>query len=196
VVKKDNYYKLAWILSWVFQPPLMVPIVLWVITEQVVVLSRMTAWWGVLLGMGILPLLVFVSWYRKGLMSDIEVTKKEERRRMYVVMILSQLLTLTWLVYVGEWWIAKSVVGLLACGAVFSGLNYYWKISVHSGTMAVAIITLNYFWGYRLFGWMFFFLVALMWARVYMKRHSLGQVMMGVLVPYGVLEWMWRVLGL
>jgi membrane-associated phospholipid phosphatase len=62
-------------------------------------------------------------------------------------------------------------------------INLYWKISIHSMGVAGPAAALIYFFGPV--GMLFTLIVpVVMWSRVYLKEHTLSQVIMGALLGF------------
>ena len=80
--------------------------------------------------------------------------------------------------------VAEFIAGLVTI-AVFTGINLWWKISLHTAFVAASVTVLV-----MLYGWIAVVAVALIpltaWARVELKHHSLAQVAGGALLAASI----------
>jgi hypothetical protein len=153
-------------------------------------LSARTAWlWAVIYGLlAILaPALYVLYLFRRGVISDLHLTVREERTRPLVVTLGAALAA--WMVlYSGG---APQVLVTLAVANVlnalfFFGITLYWKISAHSAAAAALA-----FLALMLVGRMAMPLAAsvllIAWARVRMQHHTVGQTVAGAILGSSVL---------
>lgn len=61
--------------------------------------------------------------------------------------------------------------------------NIFYRISMHVALTTSLLILINYFSGWSLI-WIFIVVPLIGWSRVYLKKHTLSQVVMGFLVPF------------
>ncbi len=124
----------------------------------------------------------FVLFLRsRNTITDIHISVRQQRTVPYIVTILLYLIGFG----LDYWLVGGGVMcALMFCYAtnalITLFINFYWKISAHAIGVGgpLAILTL-------LFGWTivpFYLLIPLVdWARVYLKAHTLGQVVVGSL---------------
>ena len=146
-------------------------------------LVEAASWTLVVLSTAILPLLGFIAFQtRRGIFADDQVPTRHRRNQAYLVgnaCLLVCLLILTLLQA------PKSLIALLlamlASGSIASGLNLHWKVSIHTGALAGAAVSLLVFMGpLALPALALIPLVA--WTRLVLRRHTLGQVIAGGIV--------------
>lgn len=69
-------------------------------------------------------------------------------------------------------------------GLVFSAITQMWKISFHS-SVATGCVTLLVLLVSPYFGWLFLLIPLIAWARVYRKRHTVLQTVVGAVLAVG-----------
>jgi membrane-associated phospholipid phosphatase len=65
--------------------------------------------------------------------------------------------------------------------AVFTLITFVWKISLHAGVLSAAATFAIYVFGSS-WMWMWGLLLPVSWARVVMKKHTLAQVVAGIVL--------------
>ncbi len=148
---------------------------------------RADAWRGVgwallaLLILTGLPLAYILIGMRRGWVSDLELSRREERPRFILVSISSDLLALA-ILYLGG---APRLVWILALvyaclGVTMFTISNFWKISLHMvGVSGFATLLVNVFgpgaW------WTFLSLPLVAWARLHRRKHTPAQLVAGAL---------------
>ncbi|MEN6403353.1 MAG: hypothetical protein ABFD94_15545 [Armatimonadia bacterium] len=178
------------------------PFVVTAVTVTLVVLllrptlPQLLLWTGIAVLFGaVLPFcFVFYMW-RMGRVTDCHVGVREQRAWPFVVAIASGAIG------VGLLYATGAPPPLVALGAVYlvvglslAVVSLQWKISVHSGVLTAAIISLTVV-GYHQALYALALVPLVMWARRYRGKHTLAQglvplVMVAILTPsayYGTL---------
>lgn len=127
----------------------------------------------------ILPFVFVVFLYKKKLINDLHVPRREDRLKPLIVSNLSYLFGFF------VFYIFKAPVFLKALfftsfltTFLLSIITYFWKISFHASWITFTSITYYVFFGkWLLFLLLFIPLVG--WARVRLKRHTISQVIAG-----------------
>jgi hypothetical protein len=140
--------------------------------------------WG--LPLLIIPPLAYVIWLvRRGELADIHMPDRRSRIKPLVVILgwsMGGLLMF-------HFWGAPSILIFVILATigymmVMSAITLFWKISFHSSAIAatasVGIIAAGINAGWSITALMLIPVVA--WARVHLRRHTLGQVMAGCMV--------------
>ncbi len=150
-------------------------------------------WTLLCLALQVIPVILFFNMrLRQGAYTDDDVSVRHQRTELYLFGLATVLVGMLILSLLGA---PRSLLALLASAALINVLaatiNLFWKISVHSATMgscatiaALAAVPLGVFFGACA--------VALGWARVRTRNHTIGQVIAGlalavacVLAAYG-----------
>ncbi len=183
--------KIAWIISRIFDPMFEMPLILimsiWYAVDEPL---RIVVLIFVLMIDIVVPGGFAIYSLKAKKASDLDFTKKEERKVVYLVTVICQLLVFVTMLLSKQLLLAKILAVLLLIAFVFMMINNYWKISVHAAVNAVLMAMLNYYWGWKIMGGLMVILIAVLWARVKIRKHTVTQVMMGAglalaMVHYG-----------
>lgn len=171
----------------------MVGLMIWYTVSQRLFLETLLL---LLLFYGLIPGIYFFIGIKKGKFSDWDITNKTERRSIYYFAVVSHLLGVLSTLYLHQYVLFRLLLVMWVVAIVFMSVNLYWKISVHAGINALLMLVLNEFWGFRDWSWMLFVLLLVLWSRVYLKKHTMTQVVAGAMTAY-FLGWVGlKVLGL
>ncbi len=138
-----------------------------------------------------LPLVYILVGLRRGWVSDMELTRREERPRFIFVSLASDILALGVL-----WWGgAPRMVWALAAvyaalGITMFTISNFWKISLHMVSVSGFATLLAFALGPQA-SWTFVWLPVVAWARWHRKKHTPAQLVagavLGVAITAGVL---------
>jgi hypothetical protein len=73
----------------------------------------------------------------------------------------------------------------LAATVIFTVINYFWKISLHTAFMAGAVVVVIIAYGVKAAG-VFILLPPVAWARITLQQHSVAQVLTGGLLAAAI----------
>ena len=123
---------------------------------------------------------------KNGKISDFDVTIRIERYKPYIVMIGSSLLSLLVLILLN----APSLLIVISAActiqiSIMFLINFYWKISGHTSTIASYAALLCIVGGNLRF-LSLLFIPLMSWSRVRLKRHTLGQTIAGAFLGVSV----------
>lgn len=172
---------LARILSTIFNP-FLTAIALFIILSHI--RARTTEeFWGMLFlstfFTSIGPML-FIFWlYATDRISDLDMSVREEREKVFFVFVVFYLLgTLTlWLTHMPRLLIA-TMAGYTLSTIVVQYITRYWKISTHALGITAPLVALSLIYGRQPLPFLPL-IPAVCWARVYLKAHTIGQVIAG-----------------
>ncbi len=163
-------------------------VVLWLLVFRTGLIQQQIAFFSIVLPILniIIPFLYFFWALRKGIIADIDITKRQQRYGVMTLMFVLQLISL-WLIYTRG---NATLLDLsLIIDAVFIStylITLLWKISLHMTINVIAILLLNV-----LFDWKYLYLLAIiplvMWSRFYLKKHTLSQLIAGTLVSGSIM---------
>lgn len=139
-----------------------------------------------------LPMLYVLVGIRKDWVSDLELSRREDRPRFILVSVSSDILALVLL----RWGGAPRLVWALALvyaalGVTMFTISNFWKISLHMVSVSGFATLLVYAFG-RWAAVMYLALPLVAWARLYRKKHTPAQLVAGALAGLGIT---WAVLG-
>ncbi len=119
--------------------------------------------------------------FKGNLINMLELIDREARLVPYLLMILGAIFAVVILVRIAAPpQIFIMTVVLLANELVLGTINFWTKVSIHTATVTFMAMTLGYLLSHT---WLFLLLIIpfVGWARVYRKRHTVGQVAAGAL---------------
>jgi len=146
---------------------------------------RAAGWFGVgwslvaLVILSGLPLAYILLGMRQGWVSDLELSRREERPRFILVSVSSDLLGLLVPNLGGaprQIWLLALIYACL--GATMFTISSYWKISLHMVGVGGFATLLVYVFGPQTW-WVFLSLPLVAWARLYRNKHTPGQLLAG-----------------
>lgn len=185
---------LARILSTIFNP-FLTALALFVILSHVRARSTDEFWWLLFLSTFFTSLgpMLFIFWlYATDRISDLDMSVREEREKVFGVFVIFYLLgTATlWLTHSPKLLIA-SLAGYTLATAVVQYITRYWKISTHAVGITAPLVALSLLYGRQPLP--FLVLIPMVcWARVYLGAHTIGQVIAGVLLAtFSVATFFW-----
>jgi membrane-associated phospholipid phosphatase len=137
-------------------------------------------WAAISLAISVLPVLIAVIWLVKRRKLDGYFDNTQEQR--HSVYLLACALGaigcgLVWSLKAPELLEVTFSAGLAAI-VVFTLINYFWKISLHTAFTAAAVTVLILVYGAAA-TWTLVFLPLVVWARIQLKQHSITQVLTG-----------------
>jgi hypothetical protein len=140
-----------------------------------------------------IPLAYILIGMRKGWVSDLELSHREERPRFILVSFSSDLLALAVLWLGGAPRMIWTLALVYAClGVTMFTISNFWKISLHLVTVSGFSTLLVYVFGPGAW-WTFSSLPLVAWARLHRKKHTPAQLLagavLGATITAGVL-WM------
>jgi membrane-associated phospholipid phosphatase len=124
--------------------------------------------------------MLFVLWlYATDRITDLDMSNREERETVFGAFVLSFLIgTATlWLLHAPPMLVA-SMAGYAASALVVQFITRYWKISTHALGITAPLVALLFLYGREPLP--FLVLIPIVcWARVYLRAHTLLQVVAG-----------------
>ncbi len=180
--------RLAELISrWIDPRYLVGPVVLVAALRGTASLIEAAGWTLLTLATAVLPLLAFIAVQtRQSAFADDQVPEQHLRNQVYLVgnaCLLVCLLILALLRAPRS--LVTLLLAMLTSNAVATGLNLRWKVSVHTGAVAGAAVSLLAMAGPLALPLLV--LIPLVgWTRVALRRHTLGQVIAGGMIGGGV----------
>jgi len=142
-----------------------------------------------------LPVIVIMACVRVGLVSDVFLSKREERGIPFVGAISSYL--------AGTWSLSlmrapRELLALMSCYAFITTImllvSLSWKISIHAAGISGPTTCLVYLLGWKAI-FLYTLLVPVCWSRLRLGQHDLKQVLAGSLLPIPA-SWFWMELAM
>lgn len=177
---------IAWGTSVLFSP-FLVPIATAVGVVQKYAEPQDTLRWLVIVAVFItvLPVLSIALMVRSARVSDLHLQNREERLLPLCCTLISMIVGTVLLHHLGA---AREIVwagiAYITNSVIFSAITPIWKISFHS-SVATGCVTVLVMLVSPQFGWLFLLIPLISWARVYRKRHTLLQTVVGAVLAVG-----------
>jgi len=192
--KRDVWRDLARIFSTIFNP-FLTALALFIILSHARAFDTDNFWWLLFLSTFFTSLgpMLFVFWlYSTERISDLDMSIRTERETVFgafVVFYLAGTIVL-WLTNSPKLLVA-SMAGYTLSTIVVQYITRYWKISTHALGITAPLVALSLLYGREVLP--FVVLVPMVcWARVYLKAHSIAQVLAGcALATFSVVFFFW-----
>ncbi len=141
--------------------------------------------------MGVLYVVFFVLFpgvyiayaMKKGLIEDLDITKRQERYMIMTIYLVSHILVLAVSLFYGN---ARLVEEMLMLSVVFASvylITFYWKISLHMVVNVLGITLLNINFGWHL-AWLYLLIPVVAWSRLVLKKHTPAQLIAGAVLTF------------
>jgi hypothetical protein len=187
--KQGRLDVLAWVISRVFDPVIEIPLLLasvafFALTNGL----RFRFLIFLMFTDAVLPAAFMLWGLATKRISDWDMTKRQERAGLYFFTIFCHLFGVVFAFMLGKVLLAKILFIFWSLAVVFALITYVWKISIHAGVNAAMLAFFNHYFGWRNYWWLALILVAVLWARVEIKKHTWAQVSAGALLAVGWVE--------
>ncbi|MEQ8768169.1 MAG: hypothetical protein RL885_29970 [Planctomycetota bacterium] len=142
-------------------------------------------WWAPFVfcaGAIFVPMALLVYWVRRGVISDLDVGRREQRTRPFAAALIGATAgaAALWLLEAPSPLVRFALAYVLVTAVLFL-VSLRWKISVHGAAIASLSVVLSQQWGMR--AELAVLLVVLVaWARVRLERHTVAQTVAGALL--------------
>lgn len=139
---------------------------------------------------GFLPVILVILWLksksRPGVTIDMDIPNRSERNYPLLLVISSYLLgTITLYLINAPLLITVLMFCYFSNTLIVFFINLYWKISIHALGVSGPMVALIYLFGVP--GIIFALLIpAVMWSRLYLKEHTISQVIIGALLGFSL----------
>ncbi|GAB4495390.1 MAG: hypothetical protein Fur0016_06350 [Anaerolineales bacterium] len=128
-----------------------------------------------------IPLAYLLIGLRRGWVSDMELSRREERPRFILVSLSSDVLALLVLsLFAGPRLLTLLVLTYFCLAIVMFSISSFWKISMHMAGVGGFSTALVFVFGAAA-GWAFLSLPLVAWARLHRRKHDVPQLIAGAL---------------
>lgn len=119
---------------------------------------------------------------KKGFFSDLDVSKRKERNRLYLFMgVLSIVYLWSLLYFKAPFALVIAVLCVIFGVIVMSAVNRYIKASLHLAVISAFVFSLA-IWYNTWFFWGIFLIPLVAWARIEIRRHTLPETIVGSMI--------------
>ncbi|MGD0779814.1 MAG: hypothetical protein ABR954_03410 [Dehalococcoidales bacterium] len=144
-------------------------------------------WAAISLVISVLPVLIVVIWLVRS--QKMDGFFDNTRRQRHIIYLLASVLGaigcwLMWGLKAPELLAVTFTAGFAEL-VVFTGINHYWKISLHMAFAAGAVTIVSLVYGMAAV-WAVIFLPLVAWARIELKQHSIAQVITGAVLAAAI----------
>ena len=175
---------LARILSTIFNP-FLTAIALFIILSHIRAATPEQFWWLLFLSTAFTSVgpMLFIFWlYATDRISDLDMSIREEREKVFVVFVVFYLCgtIVLWLTHSPNLLIA-TLAGYTLSTIVVQYITRYWKISTHALGITAPLVALSLLYGRQPLPFLAL-IPSVCWARVYLKAHTIAQVAAGAVL--------------
>ncbi len=137
------------------------------------------------------PIAGFKFLMKEGKISDTDVTKRSERYLLFgSANALFLIGTILAFIFGNQLFFTLHLAALIL-GLTILGITFFYKISGHMLMACGALLLINFLYGWELW-WLFAIVPFVAFARIYLKKHTLLQVLAGAIIglaePYLILR--------
>lgn len=133
------------------------------------------------------PIILVVILRLFNLIGDIHIGRQSQRTLPFLLCILSFSLGTLVMWHSFGWHLLTALLGCYAINTLSVMLiNFKWKISVHATGIGGPVAAFCLAVGWSVLPIMLVLLALVCWARVYLKAHSIGQVLAGSCLGFGL----------
>ena len=163
-------YKIATIISRIFDPFIMFAVVI------LILLSHTRVFIPAFICIVVVPFVLFCIAWKMKFVSDWDVSNRQERPKLFWPLTVIEIINI---VVFKLWFLIPMIVAF----AGFSLITHFWKISGHAfaSALATGILVSRFGWQW----WPILLIVPLVaWSRVMRKNHTITQVIIGALYAW------------
>jgi membrane-associated phospholipid phosphatase len=167
--------------------PFVTAIVLYVILAHAYATDTLTFWSWLFVSAffsSLGPMLYVLLLYWSGRVSDLDMSVRREREEVFSIFVISYFLgTLSLYAMHAPPIIYASMAGYTAAAFLVQIITRYWKISTHALGITAPLVALVVLYGKQPLP--FALLIPIVgWSRVYLKAHTIAQVLAGTLLGF------------
>lgn len=176
---------LAETLSFVFHPVVFFLLMPFLIVHRQTANDMAALRWEIFSAAFVFIAISIVLWGRKkGIFSDCDISKKEERYEFYGFMLFFGLIYIVASIFIRGLLFPMTLIAIaIACGIAFlDALNRYIKTSSHIAVSTAFVTTIGLLYGLPYFLTTLWIVPALIWARLRLRRHTKIEAITGAIV--------------
>lgn len=124
----------------------------------------------------------------KGIFSDFDVSKRQERYRFYgILLILALIYFFITIAFKGILFPLTVIsFGIIVGVVVFDIVNHFTKASVHMAVASAFVLSMGILFSYKVLFILIWIIPVVAWARVKIKEHTLIEIIAGTFLGIGV----------
>lgn len=175
-------HNIASLISFIFHPVLLFLLMPFLIVYHDTGNSLYALKWGVYSAIFVVIGIFFILYgKRRGVFSDFDLSNQQERKKFYIFITLLGALYLIIALYFKGIFFPMSIIvlGIMLGIALFEGVNYFLKASIHVGVAVAYTISLGFIYGLPLFLLSLPITPLVIWSRLTLKRHTPKEAFVG-----------------
>lgn len=133
-----------------------------------------------------IPIIYFFYALKKKKISDWELTKRQERYPLYILSLVCGALGLFFLQIYGSQALFTLALIFYLLGIFITLINFFWKISTHTAGITAGALAFNLLFNQTIYHYLYLLIPLVIWSRYEEKKHTLSQLLAGVLLGAGV----------
>jgi hypothetical protein len=144
--------------------------------------------WGLLASLfcAVIPYAMIVHGVRRGNLTDHHIGVREQRTRPLLFGLVSVTIGVALLLILhAPRELTALIIASLAGGVIATGINHFWKSSIHAGVAAATTVVLTMVFGPLLL-LTSAITAAVGWSRVHLRDHTTAQVLVGAAIGASV----------
>lgn len=135
-----------------------------------------------------LGIVLFFVGRLKGTFSDEDVSKREERYRLYIMSYLLAFIYFIASIFFKGISFPLSIIsfGIIFGILIFNLVNYRIKASIHMAVASAFVITVGVLYGWVFSLFILWIIPLVLWARIISKKHSIKEAVLGGILGIGI----------
>lgn len=133
-------------------------------------------------------ILLIVFEVLKGEFSDFDISKKEQRQKFFFILLVLGLIYLSIALLFKGPFFSISIISLgIAFGIIiFAIISKFLKASIHVGVVCAFVVSMSILYGIGALYATIWLVPLLIWARIYLKKHTPVEVLAGGVIGIGI----------
>lgn len=119
--------------------------------------------------------------YKRKKISDLDITKREERYRTMAVTCVSFVLSLVVIYFFGNGLVLRLSILALSVLIINTMITFFWKISLHMTLNVISALIINYLYQWQI-PFLYMSIPLIFWSRLYLKKHTIMQLIGGLAI--------------
>lgn len=132
----------------------------------------------------LLPILFLYFIVKHGRVSSWDLPKREERHHFLLFILLCSLVSIVLVYFFGSILLFRLSLSGLILVMLAIAITRFWKISLHASLNTAAAIVVNFLFNWEL-PFLYLLIPIVVWARYTLGRHTMGELMGGLLLSAG-----------
>ncbi len=128
-----------------------------------------------------IPYLYIYRSFRQKKISDLDITKREERYKAMIITCLSFVSSVFVVYFFGNSIILKVSIMSLIILLLNTCITFFWKISLHMTLNVISALVINYLYHWQV-PILYITIPLVFWSRLYLRKHTIPQLIGGLLI--------------